>query len=156
MAWLFFLDADCVNEDGARAFGRHFVGLRFALPDGRGCNVESRDVSTYLDEHGHFRCSIELPGARQAPPDWGLRSDDERRQLALFLYRQLQTAPSFRFCVIGIETYDFDPLDRNGAVFPRHGLVISEQMFEEYGSPEGFSPFATGYRWVPLPEAWRG
>ena len=152
MAWIFELEADCVKKDAAEAFGSHFCGLAYVLPDGRECRVEPKGVSKFEDPTHHFRCCVVPSGASMTGYKDVLRTDDERRQLALFLYQRLRTAPAFRFAVVGVECHDFEPFDRSGSLDPFDGLVISEQMFSEVGRPREFQPFAPGYFWVPFTE----
>ncbi len=74
-----------------------------------------------------------------------LRTDDERKHLALFLYERLRTAPPFRFAVVGVECHEFDPFDRAGALYPFDGLVVSEQLFgTRPASPENLNRLRLG------------
>jgi len=152
MAWIFELEADCVKKEAAEAFGSHFSGLTYLLPDGRECRVEPSGVSGFEDSVHHFRCCVVPTGASQTGYKDVLRTDDERKQLAVFLYERLRTAPPFRFAVVGVECHEFDPFDRTGALDAFDGLVVSEQMFNEAGQPREFEPFTPGYFWVPFTE----
>src|SRR5258708_7364815 len=133
MAWIFELEADCVKKEAAEAFGLHFRGLTYVLPDGRERCVQPSRISGFEDSVHHFRCCVVPTGASLTGYKDVLRTDDERKRLALFLYERLRTAPAFRFAVVGVECHEFDPFDRSGALDLFDGLVISEQMFSEAG-----------------------
>lgn len=77
------------------------------------------------------------------------RTDQERQQLAIFLYEHLRTAPPFRFAVVGLECHEFEVFIR-GALEAFDGLVVSRQIYHEAGRPREFQPFAPGYFWVPF------
>jgi hypothetical protein len=152
MAWIFELEADCVKKEAAEAFGSHFSGLVYVLPDGRECRVDPSGVRGFEDPVHHFRCCVAPTGASLTGYKDVLRTDDERKQLALFLYERLRTAPPFRFAAVGVECHEFDPFDRNGALDPFDGLVICEQMFDGAGRHREFQPFSPGRFWIPFTE----
>src|SRR5258707_1529922 len=116
MAWFFEIEADCVGKDAAEAFGSHFSGIRYVLPDGRECNIGPNEIRCFEDAAHHFRCCIVPTGASLTGNKDVLKSDEERSQFALFLYERLRTAPPFRFTVVGFELYHFEPFDPNGAL----------------------------------------
>ena len=103
---------------------------------------------------GHFRCCVLPTGASVGAPGdpTVLKNEHERTQLGLFLYARLRTAPPFQFAIIGVEVQEDDPYDRKGALYPFPGLMISQQMFDQWSQPRGFEPFAPGYLWVPVTE----
>src|SRR5580692_6358529 len=63
MAYSFELEADCVEKDAAEAFGSHFSGITYALPDGRECRVGPAEISCFEDAAHHVRCCIVPTGA---------------------------------------------------------------------------------------------
>src|SRR5688572_6547193 len=118
MAYIFELEADCVSDDAAKRFGRHFAGLSFSLPDGRACRLDESDTSVFTDADGHTRCCVVSIGASFTGSHEVLHTDDERREFILYLYEHLRKAPPFRFAVAGIECHDFDLWDRDGRLSP--------------------------------------
>ena len=155
MALIFEVEADCVSEEAAKRFGRHFVGLSFSLPDGRLIRVTESDTRVFTDSDGNARCCIVSIAASFTGTQQVLETDDERRDYILFLYDHLRKAPPFRFAVAGLECHDFSLCDRVGRLSQIEGLVICDKVFVDAGSPAAFQPFAPGYFWIPFTKSTR-
>jgi hypothetical protein len=153
MALHFVIEAECSSQREADAFGRHFLNAVFMLPDGRECRIGKEEIRCF-EEGGHWRCCIVPKGASYGVPDTVLESDQERTDLALFLYERLRTAPGFRFAVVGTECAHFAPFDR-GPLDPFPGLVVSDGFVSGHSLPPGFEPFSPGNLWVPITESSR-
>ena len=75
-------------------------------------------------------------------------------ELGILLYQHLQSAPGFRYALVGVEVDEFRTYGELradagilAALFP--GLVLAESVWRSIGSPLGFRPFASGYVWQP-------
>jgi hypothetical protein len=138
MAWIFSLSAECGSEQAAaEKFANHFNGVSWILS----C---STDIFQDLEENWWCRvCSeigIELENIDMRIP-----------KLARQLYKHLQTAPSFRYALVGIEVDEFrtyrELLDEAPYLMKFPGLVLSEEVWEITGSSPAFQPFSSGYVW---------
>jgi hypothetical protein len=155
MAITFELVADCIESGAAEAFGAHFLGITYTLPDGRECRIGPAEIVYLEDEAHHVRCVIMPSGAGLTGYNDILKSDDERRGLAYFLYDRLRTAPPFRFAIVGFKCHDNDPFDPSGALDVFDGLVVSEQLITESARPAAYRPFSPGYFWIPITNSTR-
>ena len=73
-------------------------------------------------------------------------------ELGIILYQHLQSAPSFRYALVGIEVDEFrtySELLENSSALNFSGLVIAESIWHSQGEPKIFRPFSLGYVWKP-------
>ena len=154
MAWLFELASECgANRKDAVAFGNHFDGKQWALCDGMRTTYrfyEATDVS--MGDDGNWWCIVVPSGF-----SWrGITSQDDARQMTEMgfqLYEDLKSAPPFRFAAVGIEVLHFNDVEHLSEVVNipgrMNGFVINTSLWEKYGRPASFVPFASGYWWEP-------
>jgi hypothetical protein len=73
-------------------------------------------------------------------------------ELGILLYQQLQSAPPFRYALVGVEVDEFRThgeliLEAIVPSFP--GLVLAEIVWRSLGASTLFRPFSSGYVWQP-------
>ncbi len=73
-------------------------------------------------------------------------------ELGILLYQRLQTAPPFRYALVGVEVDEFRTYNEllSEAPAPNFpGLVLAEMVWQSLGALPLFSPFSPGYVWQP-------
>ncbi|WP_227498589.1 hypothetical protein [Synechococcus sp. PCC 7336] len=73
-------------------------------------------------------------------------------ELGILLYQRLQSAPPFRYALVGLEvdefrTYSESISEATVPSFP--GLVLAEMVWRSLGASILFRPFSPGYVWQP-------
>lgn len=87
----------------------------------------------------------------------GVTSPEDAHQMTevgLLLYRRLQSAPSFRYALVGIEVDEFRTYSELVTADGQPdilvaGLVLAEEVWKQMGCPVGFRSFNPGYLWKP-------
>jgi hypothetical protein len=138
MALLFGLSAECgPAEADATALAEHFA------PWG---------ARTFADPTGNWWCHVVPDGV----PTTGIASEQDAAAMTTLghaLYDRLRSAPpSYRYALAGVEADEFRRYaelreEPDPGQFP--GLVLADPLWEALGRPDGFVPFAAGYRWIP-------
>ncbi len=149
MAWIFSLSAECgTDKRCAEAVAAHFDGYVATLDDGRQLPCPA-GVSSIEGAWWAICCP-------EGVTRTGINSSDDERvltSLSFQLYDHLHSSPPFRYAIAGVEVDGFrnyDELDNDIIDMDFTGLVISEEIWLDHGSPSIFIPFATGYRWRPF------
>jgi hypothetical protein len=152
MAWLFELAAECGgNRNAAILFAKHFDGLRLRCADDFEAICTSQHSPPTGDEENNWWVEIIPSGLSKS----GVQSEADAKRMTevgILLYRHLETAPPFRFALVGVETSQF--CTANGILkVLQHpamdGLVVNDELWQQLGSPDGFETFGKGYRWRP-------
>lgn len=151
MAWIFSLSAECgSNREDAERFSQHFNQITWVLSSG----FESK-CSTDI-----FQDSEDNWWSRVCPSDVskvGVATANDAYQMTeigILLYQILQSAPSFRYAIVGIEVDEFRTYSElltvdNKLDVSFSGLVLAETLWQLAGCPAGFRFFAPGYVWKP-------
>ncbi|MBI1223827.1 MAG: hypothetical protein GC192_01205 [Bacteroidetes bacterium] len=86
----------------------------------------------------------------------GIQSEADAKEMTKIgfeFYKMLQSAPKFRYALVGVEVDEFrywDELvnDPDGILLFK-GLVIRKDLYEFLGSPGTFEAFKDNYLWTP-------
>jgi hypothetical protein len=73
-------------------------------------------------------------------------------ELGILLYQRLQSAPPFRYALVGVEVDEFRTYREliSEAIAPSFpGLVLAETVWRSLGASPLFRPFSPGYVWLP-------
>jgi hypothetical protein len=151
MAWAFSLSAECgESQVEAERFCQHFNDRSEQLSDRSLCQYHG-DIFQDLEDNWWCRVcpqGISLTGINTPETAYLMT------ELGILLYQQLQSAPSFRYALVGVEVDEFRThselkLDASilAALFP--GLVLAKSVWQSLGSPLGFRHFTGGYVWQP-------
>lgn len=151
MVWAFSLAAECgeIRADAER-FCQHFYELSWTLSNG----LESQfcgDIFQDVEDNWWGRiCPSGISATGVDNPETAYLMTE----LGILLYQQLQSAPGFRYALVGVEVDEFRAYGELSsdagivaALFP--GLVLAESVWRSIGSPLGFRSFARGYVWQP-------
>jgi hypothetical protein len=151
MAWIFSLSAECgSNQDDAERFAKHFYEVSWQLSSG----IESKcSAETFEDSEDNWWARVCPSGISQV----GIQTPEDAYQMTeigISLYKHLQSAPHFRYALVGVEVDEFrtyseliTPAHELDVDFP--GLVLAETLWQFIGSPTSFRFFASGYVWKP-------
>jgi hypothetical protein len=151
MAWLFSLAAECGElRADAEKFCQHFHGRAWTLSNGRQSQFQA-DIFQDVEENWWGRVcpsGMSLTGVDSPEAAYSMT------EVGISLYQQLQSAPAFRYALVGMEVDEFRTYGELmsdavilAALFP--GLVLAESVWRSIGSPLGFRPFTSGYLWQP-------
>jgi hypothetical protein len=153
MAFLFQLVIECDdNESEARRVKSHFEGHSFKSTSGKDFQFKIDEVCQD-DELGRWWVSIIVHYQQRYLQITDV--DDEPALLAEAgkkLYERLKSVKGYRFALSGFEIFQFNHIEALTEFLNRpsmRGLVLSEEVFQKFGQPNGFSPFSDGYRWIP-------
>jgi hypothetical protein len=151
MAWAFSLAAECgeVRADAER-FCQHFHRGSWTLSNGLQSQSQA-EIFQDVEENWWGRiCPSGISATGIDNPETAYLMTE----LGILLYQQLQSAPGFRYALVGVEVDEFRTYEELStdagilaALFP--GLVLAEAVWQSIGSPLGFRPFARGYVWQP-------
>jgi len=73
-------------------------------------------------------------------------------ELGILLYQRLQSAPPFRYALVGVEADEFRSYSELTTEIPVTGfpgLVLEEAVWRSLGASTLFRPFSPGYVWQP-------
>ncbi|RYG58154.1 hypothetical protein EON80_27450 [bacterium] len=161
MAYYYYLEAEFgTSQAAAVAFAAHFKDFKFKLKNGLKISVFSNFQSQ--DEEGNWRCTIIPSGVSLGVPNREyerlIESHEQLEEITLTLYDHLESAPPFRYAHTQWEIEErlnWSELmsDRDSFSDPNQkwydGLVLSDEIWKQAGSPPVFVPFAPGYLWRP-------
>ncbi len=149
MVWSFSLSAECgESEADADKFCQHFQGSILNLEDGSSFECRG-DIFQDLDDNWWCRVfpqGISLTGVNTPEAAYLMT------EIGISLYRLLQSAPDFRFALVGVEVDEFrtytELIEDRGllaVLFP--GLVLANRVWKSIGSPGSFRKFSGDYVW---------
>ncbi|MCU0569002.1 MAG: hypothetical protein MUF49_20680 [Oculatellaceae cyanobacterium Prado106] len=149
MTWAFSLSAECGAEQvAAEQVAQHFDGLSWVLSNGLQSQCQS---AVFQDLEGSWWCQVCPNSISQV----GIDASDvayQMTELGILLYQQLQSAPTFRYALVGLEVDEFrtySELISEGTVPNFPGLVLAETIWRSQGTSTLFRPFSPGYVWQP-------
>jgi hypothetical protein len=149
MAWIFSLSAECGAEQATAAqFAQHFDNVSWTLSNGiqAHCHTE-----VFQDMAENWWCRVDPRGISEVGVD-SPESAYLMTELGILLYQRLNTAPAFRYALVGVEVDEFrtyDELVEEASVLRFPGLVMSENVWQVTGASSAFRPFSHGYVWKP-------
>lgn len=157
MGYFFSLSAEFgSNQIDAKNFAEHFNQLSFILSNGQQFNCRA---GFQLDEGGvrgqNYWCIVS-PIKANGKEINVFEDCQEMNELAALLYERLQSAPTFRYAIIGVEVDEFlryEELisdERINEHLTTWGLIISQDIWEKLGSNQVFIEFKSGYLWIPF------
>ncbi|MFG6101435.1 hypothetical protein U2F10_04230 [Leptothoe sp. EHU-05/26/07-4] len=149
MAWVFSLSAECgSNQNTAEQFAQHFETVSWSLSNGS----QSQCCPTvFQDINGNWWCRICPDGISEV----GIEAPDSAylmTELGILLYQHLQSAPTFRYALVGLEVDEFRTFDElldESSTLSMPGLVLSESIWQSLSSSSVFRAFSSGYVWQP-------
>ncbi|EKU96252.1 hypothetical protein Lepto7375DRAFT_0237 [Leptolyngbya sp. PCC 7375] len=149
MAWVFSLSAECgSNQNTAEQFAQHFETVSWSLSNGS----QSQCCPTvFQDINENWWCRICPDGISEV----GIEAPDSAylmTELGILLYQHLQSAPTFRYALVGLEVDEFRTFDElldESSTLSMPGLVLSESIWQSLSSPSVFRAFSSGYVWHP-------
>ena len=154
MAMYYSLVAECGNnEKNYQRFAEHFCGLELKLK--RGLSTHCR-TGSHQDCEGNWWVVVSPYGISYASPFGDVeefRNDEITKEVSFYLYEKLKTSPDFRYAIAGWEVDDFryfSELDGDIIHFDFNGLVISQDIWQQFERPNIFLPFREGYYWRPI------
>lgn len=157
MAWTFSLSAECGEEQiAAEQFAQHFDGLSWVLSNGQQSQCHT---AVFQDIEGNWWCQAYPSGISEV----GIDESDiayQMTELGILLYQRLQSAPPFRYALVGVEVDEFRTYSEliSEALAPSFpGLVLAETVWRSFGASQSesleastlFRPFSSGYVWQP-------
>ncbi len=149
MVWAFSLSAECgAAQIAAEQFAQYFDGLSWVLSNGHQSQCHT---AIFQDIEGNWWCQVCPSGISDVGID---RSDIayQMTELGILLYQQLQSAPPFRYALVGVEVDEFrtySELISEATVSSFPGLVLAETVWRSLGASSGFQLFSSGYVWQP-------
>lgn len=151
MAWIFSLSAECgPNREDAERFSDYFKEIVWLLSSG----VESKcSTNIFQDSEDNWWSTVSPSGISKV----GVATPVDAYQMTeigILLYESLQSAPSFRYALVGIEVDEFRTYSElmtadNKLDISCSGLVLAETLWQLASCPAGFRFFAPGYVWKP-------
>jgi hypothetical protein len=149
MTWTFSLSAECGAEQvAAEQFSHHFDGLAWVLSNGFQSQCHT---VVFQDIEENWWCQVAPSGISEV----GIGTSDiayQMTELGIFLYQRLQSAPPFRYALVGIEVDEFrtySELISETTIPSFPGLVLAEAVWRSRGASTLFRPFSSGYVWQP-------
>lgn len=151
MAWIFSLSAECgSNQNDAECFAERFQEVSWQLSSG----IESKcSTEIFEDSEDNWWTRVSPSSISQV----GITTPEDAYQMTeigILLYKHLQSAPRFRYALVGVEVDEFRTYSE--LVTPPHvldvyppGLVLAESLWQLIGCPMSFRFFASGYVWKP-------
>lgn len=151
MAWTFSLSAECGAEQiAAEQFAQYFDSLSWLLSNGHQSQCHT---AVFQDIEENWWCQVCPSGISEVGID---RSDTayQMTELGILLYQRLQSAPSFRYALVGVEVDEFRTYSEliSGVTVPSFpGLVLAEAVWRSLraSTSSSFRPFSSGYVWQP-------
>jgi hypothetical protein len=157
MAYFYSLSIECgADQAAAAACAKHFEDWELPAecsPPIRAVEVSSRRES---GDPQNWWVTI-IPSGVSRSGVWSEEAAEIMSAAGRCLLDRLKTAPPFRFALIGVEANEaltYGELDRQFVEDPTvtqryHGLVISDDLYQQLGSGPTFEPFSTGSFWIP-------
>lgn len=149
MAWIFSLSAECgAEESSVNRFAQHFEGREWLLSSDRQCLFRT---DTFQDLEQNWWCRVCPNSMSQVGID-SPESAYVMTEIGIFLYQALQSAPSFRYALVGVEVDEFRTYSELLEDLPTlsiPGLVIAKQLDRSLETLPTFRPFTADYVWQP-------
>ena len=149
MTWKFSLSAECGSDQiSGEHFAEHFEELSWTFSNG----LQSQcHTAVFQDIDGGWWCQAYPDNISEVGID---RSDTayQMTELGILLYQRLQSAPPFRYALVGLEVDEFrtyNELISETTVPSFPGLVMAKAVWELLGASNVFRPFSPGYVWQP-------
>jgi hypothetical protein len=149
MVWVFSLSSECGAEQiAAEKFAQHFDGLSWVLSNSQQSQCHT---AVSQDIEGNWWCQV----CPSDISDVGIDRSDiayQMTELGILLYQRLQSAPPFRYALVGVEVDEFRSYSEliSEAIAPSFpGLVLAETVWRSLGASTLFRPFSSGYVWQP-------
>ena len=147
MAWTFTLSAECgVEQAGAERFAQHFDQISWVLSNGKHSKCQT---SIFQDIEENWWCRVCPSGISEIGTDTP-ESAYLMTELGILLYQRLQSAPLFRYALVGVEVDEFrtySELIEESSTLAFPGLVLAETVWQAVGSSSAFRPFSSRYVW---------
>jgi hypothetical protein len=148
MAWIFSLSAECGSDESeANLFTQHFNDITWMLSNGRQCQCQAE---IFQDIEENWWCRVSPINISEI----GIESSESAylmTELGILFYQHLQSAPAFRYALVGVEVDEFrtysELLEFPDLSIP--GLVLALEIGQEIGLSPAFRPFKPGYVWQP-------
>lgn len=149
MAWMFSLSAECGAQQAvAEQFSHHFDQVSWVLSNGSQSQCR---VGIFQDIEENWWCRV----CPSSVSEVGIDTPESAylmTELGILLYQHLQSAPMFRYALVGVEVDEFrtysELLEESSTLaFP--GLVLAQTIWQAMGSSPGFRRFSPGYVWKP-------
>ncbi|HEY9600148.1 MAG TPA: hypothetical protein V6C85_00950 [Allocoleopsis sp.] len=149
MAWIFSLSAECGEQRAvAEQFSRHFDKVSWVLSNSSQSQCQT---GIFQDIEENWWCRVSSSGISEV----GIDTPETAylmTELGILLYQRLQSAPTFRYALVGLEVDEFrtysELIEESSAVF-FPGLVLAEPIWQAIGLPPAFRSFSSGYVWKP-------
>jgi hypothetical protein len=149
MAWTFSLSAECGAEKVAvKQFAQHFDDLSWILSNDQQSQCHT---AVFQDIEGNWWCQAYPSGISEVGID-GSDIAYQMTELGILLYQRLQSAPPFRYALVGVEVDEFRTYSEliSEALAPSFpGLVLAETVWRSLEASTLFRPFSSGYVWQP-------
>lgn len=149
MALIFSLSAECGSQpETARDLANYFNKISWQLSN----DIHSiSHAEIFQDSEDNWWTRVCPSGITEV----GIITPEDAyylTEIGILLYQNLQSAPSFRYALVGVEVDEFrtyseliTATNRQDIDFP--GLVLSEPIWQLIDRPVGFRKFAPGYVW---------
>jgi hypothetical protein len=149
MALIFSLSAECGSQpETAKNFANYFNQISWQLSNGIN-SISNAEI--FRDSEDNWWTRVSPTGITQV----GITTPEDAyylTEIGILLYQHLQSAPSFRYALVGVEVDEFQTYSElitatelQDIDFP--GLVLSEAIWQLIHRPPGFRKFAPGYVW---------
>lgn len=149
MALIFSLSAECGSQpETARNFANYFNKISWQLSN----DIHSQcRAEIFQDSEDNCWTRVCPSGISQV----GITTPEDAyylTEIGILLYQHLQSAPSFRYALVGVEVDEFLTYSElitatNPQDIDLPGLVLSEAIWQLINRPPGFRKFAPGYIW---------
>jgi hypothetical protein len=149
MAWIFSLSAECGTQQAvAEQFSHHFDQVSWVLSNDSQSQCR---VGIFQDIEENWWCRVSPTRVSEVGIDTP-ESAYLMTELGILLYQRLQSAPTFRYALVGVEVDEFRTYTEllespSNLMFP--GLVLAIAISEAMESSPDFRPFSPGYVWKP-------
>jgi hypothetical protein len=157
MAFFYSLSIEC-GQDHAKALqcANHFEGWKLPIAG----VLSNCEVGVSVQKDSGTEPAwwvVVIPAGVSQSGVWSVDVAQSMSAAGRSLLERLKTAPPFRFAMIGIEAQEavsFNDLGVQFAFDPGleehcHGLVVSEDVYDQLGRSPKFEPFSQGRFWIP-------
>lgn len=154
MAVYYFLAVECGEKRNAKNLSLFFDKKELTLSDGGKVPLSSGYIK---DKTGNWWVEVNPKGVSIGSPmgsDYRLY-DYFIAEITQKLYGLLKEAPPFRYALAGHEVeffVYFEDMEQSIKEGSWEGLIISEELWENFNKPEDFEPFSKGYVWQAYSE----
>lgn len=149
MVWAFSLSAEYgVEQVAAEQFAQHFDGLSWVLANGLQTQFHT---AVFQDVEGNWWCQV----CPDTISNVGINAPNiayQMTELGILLYQRLQSAPPFRYALVGVEVDEFrtySELLAEATVPSFPGLVLAGAVWRSLSPSSPLQPFSPGYVWQP-------